>query len=86
MSEVPLVDSVAEIEDSRCSRNTLYPIEEIVLLAICGVISGEGKNERRWLRAEEGGGRSASEKRARTGGTGRIVRRDCPYYRMDSFL
>ena len=40
MSKAPLVDSFAEIEDSRCSRNTLYPIEEIVLLAICGAISG----------------------------------------------
>ena len=40
MSEAPLIDSFAEIEDSRCSRNTLYPIEEILLLVICGAISG----------------------------------------------
>ena len=40
MSEAPLIDSFAEIEDSRCARNTLYPIEEILLLAICGAISG----------------------------------------------
>lgn len=59
MSEAPLVDSFAEIEDSRCSRNTLYPIEEIVLLAICGVISGAddfvaleefGESKLGWLR------------------------------------
>ena len=45
MTEAPLIDSFAEIEDSRCSRNTLYPIEEypikeILLLVICGAISG----------------------------------------------
>jgi hypothetical protein len=40
MIESPLIDSFAEIEDSRCARNTLYPIEEIMLLAICGAISG----------------------------------------------
>lgn len=59
MSEAPLVDSFAEIEDSRCSRNTLYPIEEIVLLAICGAISGAddfvaleefGESKLGWLR------------------------------------
>lgn len=59
MSKAPLVDSFAEIEDSRCSRNTLYPIEEIVLLAICGAISGAddfvaleefGESKLEWLR------------------------------------
>ena len=40
MIESPLIDSFAEIEDSRWARNTLYPIEEIMLLAICGAISG----------------------------------------------
>ena len=40
MSEAPLIDSFAEIEDTRCARNTLYPIDEILLLAICGAISG----------------------------------------------
>lgn len=40
MSDAPLVDSFAEIEDPRHPRNTLYPIEEILLLAICGAISG----------------------------------------------
>jgi predicted transposase YbfD/YdcC len=40
MPEAPLVDSFAEIEDPRHPRNTLYPIEEILLLAICGTISG----------------------------------------------
>ena len=40
MSEAPLVDSFAKIEDPRHPRNTLYPIEEILLLAICGTISG----------------------------------------------
>mgnify|MGYP006283749061 FL=1 len=40
MPEAPLIDSFAEIEDPRHSRNTLYPIEEVLLLAICGAISG----------------------------------------------
>lgn len=40
MPEAPLIDSFAEIEDPRHPRNTLYPIEEILLLAICGVVSG----------------------------------------------
>ncbi|MCS4185020.1 ISAs1 family transposase [Salinibacter ruber] len=40
MTEAPLIDSFAEIEDPRHPRNTLYPIEEILLLAICGAISG----------------------------------------------
>jgi predicted transposase YbfD/YdcC len=40
MPEAPLVDSFAEIEDPRHPRNTLYPVEEILLLAICGAISG----------------------------------------------
>ena len=40
MPEAPLIDSFAEIEDPRHPRNTLYPIEEILLLAICGAISG----------------------------------------------
>jgi hypothetical protein len=38
MPEASLVDSFAEIEDPRHPRNTLYPIEEM-LLAICGAIS-----------------------------------------------
>ena len=59
MSEAPLIDSFAEIEDSRCSRNTLYPIEEILLLVICGAISGAddfvaiaefGESKLGWLR------------------------------------
>ena len=59
MSEAPLIDSFAEIEDSRCARNTLYPIEEILLLAICGAISGAddfvaleefGESKLDWLR------------------------------------
>ena len=40
MTEAPLIDSFTEIEDSRCARNTLYPIEEVLLLAVCGAISG----------------------------------------------
>lgn len=40
MSGASLIDSFAEIEDPRCSRNTLYPIEEVLTLAICGTISG----------------------------------------------
>ena len=40
MPEAPLIDSFSEIEDPRHPRNTLYPIEEILLLAICGAISG----------------------------------------------
>jgi predicted transposase YbfD/YdcC len=40
MPEAPLIDSFAEIEDPRHPRNTLYPIEEILLLAICGAIGG----------------------------------------------
>jgi len=40
MSEAPLIDSFAEIEDFRCARNTLYSIKEILLLAICGAIGG----------------------------------------------
>lgn len=40
MSEVPLIDHFAQIEDPRRSRNTLYPIEELLLLAICAVLSG----------------------------------------------
>jgi len=40
MPEASLIDSFAEIEDPRHPRNTLYPIEEILLLAICGAISG----------------------------------------------
>jgi predicted transposase YbfD/YdcC len=40
MPEVPLIDHFAQIEDPRRSRNTLYPIEEILLLAICAVLSG----------------------------------------------
>ena len=59
MSEAPLIDSFAEIEDSRCARNTLYPIEEILLLSICGAISGAddfvaleefGESKLDWLR------------------------------------
>ena len=59
MSEAPLIDSFAEIEDSRCVRNTLYPIEEILLLSICGAISGAddfvaleefGESKLDWLR------------------------------------
>jgi predicted transposase YbfD/YdcC len=40
MPESSLIDRFAEIEDPRHPRNTLYPIEEILLLAICGAISG----------------------------------------------
>ncbi|WP_423816115.1 transposase family protein [Salinibacter ruber] len=40
MPEATLIDSFTEIEDPRHPRNTLYPIEEILLLAICGAISG----------------------------------------------
>lgn len=40
MIESPLIDSFAETEDSRCARNPLYPIGEILLLTICGAISG----------------------------------------------
>lgn len=40
MTEAPLVDSFSEIEDPRHPRNTLYPLEEILLLVICGVLSG----------------------------------------------
>ena len=40
MPEASLIDSFAEIEDPRHPRNTLYPIEEILLLAICGATSG----------------------------------------------
>ena len=59
MSEALLIDSFAEIEDSRCARNTLYPIEEILLLSICGAISGAddfvaleefGESKLDWLR------------------------------------
>jgi hypothetical protein len=40
MPESSLIDRFAEIEDPRHPRNTLYPMEEILLLAICGAISG----------------------------------------------
>jgi hypothetical protein len=59
MIESPLIDSFAEIEDSRWARNTLYPIEEILLLAVCGAISGAddfvalkefGESKLNWLR------------------------------------
>ena len=40
MPDASLIDSFAEIDDPRHPRNTLYPIEEILLLAICGAISG----------------------------------------------
>lgn len=59
MPEAPLIDSFAEIEDSRHPRNTLYPIEEILLLAVCGAISGAddfvsiaefGQSKLGWLR------------------------------------
>jgi len=59
MIEAPLADSFSEIEDSRCARNTLYPIEEILLLAVCGAISGAddfvavqefGESKLDWLR------------------------------------
>jgi predicted transposase YbfD/YdcC len=64
MSEATLIDSFAEIgfaeiEDGRSARNTLYPIEEIILLAICGAISGAddfvaleafGQSKIDWLR------------------------------------
>jgi len=59
MSESTLIDSFAEIEDGRSARNTLYPIEEIILLAICGAISGAddfvaleafGQSKIDWLR------------------------------------
>jgi predicted transposase YbfD/YdcC len=59
MTEAPLIDSFTEIEDSRCARNTLYPIEEILLLAVCGAVSGAddfvaleefGESKLGWLR------------------------------------
>jgi predicted transposase YbfD/YdcC len=59
MPEAPLIDSFAELEDPRHPRNTLYPIEEILLLAICGAISGAndfvsiaefGQSKIGWLR------------------------------------
>ena len=59
MTKAPLIDSFTEIEDSRCARNTLYPIEEILLLAVCGAISGAddfvaleefGESKLDWLR------------------------------------
>lgn len=59
MSESMLIDSFAELEDKRSDRNTLYPIEEIMLLAICGAISGAddfvaleafGQSKLDWLR------------------------------------
>jgi hypothetical protein len=40
MPEAPLIDGFAELEDPRHPRNTLFPIKEILLLAICGAISG----------------------------------------------
>lgn len=36
MPEVSLIDSSAEIENPLHPRNTLYPIEEILLLSMCG--------------------------------------------------
>jgi predicted transposase YbfD/YdcC len=59
MPEATLIDSFAEIEDTRSARNTLYPIEEIILLSICGAISGAddfvaleafGQSKIDWLR------------------------------------
>jgi predicted transposase YbfD/YdcC len=59
MSKVPLIDHFAQIEDPRRSRNTLYPIEELLLLAICAVLSGAdtfvaieafGRSKLDWLR------------------------------------
>ena len=35
MCESMLIDSFAELEDKRSDRNTLYPIEEIVLRPFC---------------------------------------------------
>lgn len=39
MPEALLIDRFAETEDSRCARNTLYPVEKTLLLAVCGAIS-----------------------------------------------
>jgi hypothetical protein len=59
VSEAVLIDRFAEIEDARCDRNTLYPVEEILLLAVCGAVSGAddfvaleefGESKLDWLR------------------------------------
>ena len=35
-----LVDQLSRIEDPRSTKNKLYPLEEILVLCICAVVSG----------------------------------------------
>lgn len=57
--DVDLVTRLSALKDPRSSKNRLYPLEEILLLCICAVVSGAegwegiadfGRNKLAWLR------------------------------------
>nr|VFK09323.1 MAG: DDE_Tnp_1-associated [Candidatus Kentron sp. LPFa] len=54
-----LVSHLSKVEDPRSDKNKLYPLDEILLLCICAIISGAedwkdiaefGRNKSNWLR------------------------------------
>nr|VFK23636.1 MAG: DDE_Tnp_1-associated [Candidatus Kentron sp. MB]VFK27987.1 MAG: DDE_Tnp_1-associated [Candidatus Kentron sp. MB]VFK74503.1 MAG: DDE_Tnp_1-associated [Candidatus Kentron sp. MB] len=54
-----LVSHLSKVEDPRSDKNKLYPLDEILLLCICAIISGAegwkdiaefGRNKLNWLR------------------------------------